>query len=811
MRLVLTLPVGEVLTTGKQVTFEAPCGSEGLNEISVNGVTYDLVDAEGNSLVANSFNAEAMVSVIFNVEKKKAFIQNADTNAYLEDRLSQAYVKEATGEIIGISDSANAPVHSLSVCGKTTQITTVGNQLVDFSKGSPTSGVTYSFENDILTVIGDGKSTYQHVQFIVLDIIKNNAGKSIYFSFEDLTYERESRVFCQIVLTKTDDTKIYSSLINSNGAQVAYPIPNDVSDIVSAWIGVYVNNSAELFTNTVTIVKPMLQFSTAKLTYEPYSGGKASPCPEFPQELVNLGADSGSISVKVCGKNLLVNTATTQTVNGITFTVNSDGSVSVKGTATTKTYFRLNSNLPLVKGNYVISGCPTDGDIKGFYLYFQTSEVTKYDHGFDEDVQISLSNDTSAIIGICIYGSAEIDVVFYPMIRHASITDNTYVPYEGYGLNDITTYGGLPGIPVASGGNYTDRNGQQWICDEIDYERGVYIQRIKDAVNGVNTTLIRHTYTNDDYFVAYIQGSGKALVADVISSHFMRTRDHNLLKSRAAVLVMVTSAQSPVHLSVPTTIATDTSTLKAWLLDNDVHIYYALDEPVETPIPESELFMYRNLTYTYNPNTTIFSDEGAYIKLQYYTPKSVLPESGGKMSGAIDMWGNYIHNVGYPYKDGDAINLSFLKEYTPYSESPEYPGCFYRLVDPSDTTPAPEDYEWVNPPMIAGEEYRTTERYGDKVVYTKSIWFEELAPNKGTLTLFPSLEEPINVIYVQGFVNHILGKARYPFPVINQATGLIDAAIVSSNYDNIFIQTYAEDVTQYGWGEVVVKYTKIES
>lgn len=41
----------------------------------------------------------------------------------------------------------------------------------------------------------------------------------------------------------------------------------------------------------------------------------------------------------------------------------------------------------------------------------------------------------------------------------------------------LSTPGGLPGIPVSSGGNYTDENGQQWICDEIDLERGKYVQR----------------------------------------------------------------------------------------------------------------------------------------------------------------------------------------------------------------------------------------------------------------------------------------------------------------------------------------------
>ena len=42
----------------------------------------------------------------------------------------------------------------------------------------------------------------------------------------------------------------------------------------------------------------------------------------------------------------------------------------------------------------------------------------------------------------------------------------------------LPTPTGLPGIPVTSGGNYTDPQGQQWVCDEVDLERGVKVQRI---------------------------------------------------------------------------------------------------------------------------------------------------------------------------------------------------------------------------------------------------------------------------------------------------------------------------------------------
>lgn len=45
----------------------------------------------------------------------------------------------------------------------------------------------------------------------------------------------------------------------------------------------------------------------------------------------------------------------------------------------------------------------------------------------------------------------------------------------------LPTPTGLPGIPVTSGGNYTDQSGQQWVCDEVDLERGVRVQRVGRA------------------------------------------------------------------------------------------------------------------------------------------------------------------------------------------------------------------------------------------------------------------------------------------------------------------------------------------
>ena len=64
----------------------------------------------------------------------------------------------------------------------------------------------------------------------------------------------------------------------------------------------------------------------------------------------------------------------------------------------------------------------------------------------------------------------------------------------------VATPNGLPGIPVTSGGNYTDANGQQWICDEIDLVRGLYVQRTNVKTFDGTEKWNLATNSNDKYF-----------------------------------------------------------------------------------------------------------------------------------------------------------------------------------------------------------------------------------------------------------------------------------------------------------------------
>lgn len=130
-------------------------------------------------------------------------------------------------------------------------------------------------------------------------------------------------------------------------------------------------------------------------------------------------------------KNLLPNNASSRVVNGVTFTVNNDGSVTAQGTATATAILNLdNTFVGEVGKQYVMSGCPSGGfDIDNEYYAissYTSNVIDNRDHG---DSIVIEGNGQAQITRILIYPSAgEVNLTFKPMIRPVG-TDPTYVPY----------------------------------------------------------------------------------------------------------------------------------------------------------------------------------------------------------------------------------------------------------------------------------------------------------------------------------------------------------------------------------------------
>ena len=128
-------------------------------------------------------------------------------------------------------------------------------------------------------------------------------------------------------------------------------------------------------------------------------------------------------------KNLLPNNAVSQTISGVTFTVNSDGSVTANGTATSQISLVL-AETNFEANKYKLSGVPNGGaDDTYFILFYSPSNNAWHDpcYGAERLITTTYSDDMLQII--IRSGQIVNNIVFKPMIRLASIQDDTYEPY----------------------------------------------------------------------------------------------------------------------------------------------------------------------------------------------------------------------------------------------------------------------------------------------------------------------------------------------------------------------------------------------
>jgi hypothetical protein len=142
--------------------------------------------------------------------------------------------------------------------------------------------------------------------------------------------------------------------------------------------------------------------------------------------LIINSMDGESQQKQYPGKNLLKNTATTATQKGVTFTVNEDKSITVKGTATGIVYFEVGRMKPIANQSYTFSHAVSwDGDAQ-CYL-----EGVDGSSNWVTPKTFTPTTDTEFSCRIYIASGKAVDLTFKPMIRLASVTDATYEPYVG--------------------------------------------------------------------------------------------------------------------------------------------------------------------------------------------------------------------------------------------------------------------------------------------------------------------------------------------------------------------------------------------
>ena len=230
-----------------------------------------------------------------------------------------------------------------------------------------------------------------------------------------------------------DATNTYYANITSGQSEAVARIPNDLTDVK---IGIRMASNKTVSNYTFSIMLRLASIEDD--TYVPYVSTNAK------LDEVKVSYTDASKSVQ---KNLnsYPYHETTKTLNGITFTDLGDGTIKVNGTATAyANYFCHNrltgekNDLILPNGKYILNGCPSNAPTNCRIDTNITKNGVAVNIGADSGngVELNLTgddysaNDTNLGIIISVSSGVTVDnLIFKPMIRKATIKDDTWQPY----------------------------------------------------------------------------------------------------------------------------------------------------------------------------------------------------------------------------------------------------------------------------------------------------------------------------------------------------------------------------------------------
>lgn len=185
----------------------------------------------------------------------------------------------------------------------------------------------------------------------------------------------------------------------------------------------------------------------------------------------------------------------------------------------------------------------------------------------------------------------------------------------------VATPNGLPGVPVSEDGNYTDETGQQWLCDEVDLARGVYIRRIGIYQTSAATKWYANGGSNHvgsaNLHVFFVLGqtldkNRKGSLCDQFR-YYANTGIGNETQKNVFCNFY---GQANVAFDIDKTVAGTLDQWKAFVAQHPLTVQYILATPEVTPLPEVVLAGFGSL-HTHKPCTVITNDAGAHMDAAY--------------------------------------------------------------------------------------------------------------------------------------------------------------------------------------------------
>ena len=477
----------------------------------------------------------------------------------------------------------NNPMNEMKVFGWSKQESTTGANLIDVD----------SMLNECLVKNDDGTYSISKTEtnrFSKRFPVNLTAGTAVRFGADVIEYNGAYRFNLQISLN-------YQTISVGQGII----LDRDVTEVA-----IYQDSKNDVGTYT-KFKNAILSIGRTQIPYEPYTGGKPSPSPEYPQEIVSAGA-GGEVEVTICGKNLF------------------DGNIDISKTQYYKLPIQMKKGAKLTM-SFIGVGTGS-GAVKA---YCHDSELNFCNTFFYFDVKSGVNKYSSTVT--CSGG--EKNIFFYKTsftklfekIYDIQIEINDvatdYTPYRESQSLSISTPTGLPAIPVDSDGNYTDANGQQWIADYVDLKRGKYVQNICDLplkdINlkwytwGVNANADNGTgfYV---FTTEYARVGNTKVLATICRYNIGAWGGRENGCSASADNSYITVSLHTSDLDDASDNKKAIESFKKIVEQTDTHVLYVRAEPIERDLTPEEIQAYKNLV-TYAGTTIVENDAECYMEV----------------------------------------------------------------------------------------------------------------------------------------------------------------------------------------------------
>lgn len=560
----------------------------------------------------------------------RKLFQESPMEKYIRPVAKKYLDRVSSGEQLVLKNTVgDMPLNSLSIYGKTWQNTTTGAQLYDVSEISKDFNLNFD-DDGWITVKLDNTSNesegYKTIYAKPSKLIQPSRTYIIVCEIKSLIGGTLGAVTNYVAAGQTGQFKT-EARYNSTGTFVTQIIArDDFEDCATMLRNTWISDPGE--NSECTFRLSILGDTTVTadtFVYEPFTGGKPSPNPYYPQEIKSVG-DSGSIGLEVYGANLFDYENHLRSIAGLETTVTEDHGLHVVGSTEKFFSVALQTKKKLPAGEYRIAPSNLDATDTAIYgqLSYSKDGATSY-----KTKNATLDNAELCDLSVVIRPDIEVDKTVYPIIN-AGTTWLNFELYKGMQSFSVPTPNGLPGIPVdkAELATYTDSDGQMWCCDEIDYERGVYVQRVEKLKLTSDRT---YGFAEiQDTMRAWIRcgsrkGSGRT---PVISNRF-------LFDYSSEQIGTVFSTDERVYIYPPETVTT-VEELKTWLDENETEVSFILNDPIETPISDETMDEFYSLS-AHDGITTILNMDGdgesAHLQIGYKVP---LPKRS--KNSALRMW-----------------------------------------------------------------------------------------------------------------------------------------------------------------------------